>query len=60
VEEVANTDIGLVFGVDAFVPTSFGQVVVDARYTMGTSNVWKDAPSTMKNRVFLLSIGVAF
>jgi hypothetical protein len=59
-EGIAGTDLGLVFGLDAAFPASFGDVILDARYTLGTSNVWDNSDTTMKNKAFLFTVGVGF
>lgn len=57
---IAGTDIGLVFGVGVDLPVGFGEIVFDARYTLGLSNVNDTNGAEIKNRAFLISGGVAF
>lgn len=56
-EEVADNDFGLVLGIGAGLPTAFGELVVDARYTWGQCDIYL---SDWKNRNFLVMVGVAF
>ncbi len=59
-EGLTDTDFGLVFGVGAALPTGFGEIVFDARYTMGMSNIDDTGGWETKNGAFLLMAGVAF
>lgn len=57
---IASTDIGLIFGFGADLAVGFGEVVFDARYSLGMSNVYDPSGAEMKNRSILVSGGVAF
>lgn len=58
---IKSTDLGLVVGLGAALPSSFGSVVIDARYNLGLNNLNdSDEGADFKNRTFLVSAGVAF
>ena len=56
-DAIADNDFGLVLGVGAGLPTAFGELVIDARYTWGQCDIYL---SDWQNRSFLVMAGVAF
>lgn len=57
---VAETDFSLVLGLGMELPTGFGGVIFDARYTRGMADLDDGIDVELKNRAFLVSAGVAF
>jgi hypothetical protein len=57
---ISSTDFGLVLGLGASLPTGFGAVVFDGRYTLGLKNINDEDGASFKNGAFLVSAGVTF
>lgn len=64
-EGISDSDFSLIVGLGLAVPTGLGEVLVDARYTMGLVNVLEeenemDEPLDVKNKSVLISVGISF
>jgi len=59
-EDIKSSDFCLVFGAGVGLATGFGEVVFDARYTMGLSDIHEGDSVEVKNSGFLITAGVSF
>ena len=60
-QNVADTDFGIVLGADWSIALSSGAVLIDVRYDLGLSNIALTNPSTtVKNQVFSMLVGYSF
>lgn len=57
---VGDTDLGIIFGVGASSHSSIGTLVIDLRYTWGTTNINDGEGASVKNAGFQTTLGIVF